>query len=144
MVPAPVAVPSAGTTTERLSVRTLPALMLILVLRDWMAVADPVFARVRAVTAESLEPRSKPAGGELCLAARRAWMWAATLALWFLPSERALRSTLARPAMPASGEMTPLEARSRWEMAMWVLRGVAEGLAWLMGPAVPSAVSEPP
>src|SRR5438477_12927629 len=60
MLPAPVAVPSAGTTTERLSVRTLPSLMLILVLRDWMAVADPVLAPVRAVTAESLEPRSKP------------------------------------------------------------------------------------
>src|SRR5947208_2146446 len=56
-----VAVPAAGTTTERLSVRTLPSLMLILVLRDWMAVPDPVFAPVRAVTEESLEPRSKPA-----------------------------------------------------------------------------------
>src|SRR5258705_11701797 len=61
MVPAPVAVPSAGMTRERLSVRTLPPLMLTFVLRDWIAVADPVFAPVRAVTAESFEPRSKPA-----------------------------------------------------------------------------------
>ena len=41
--------------------RTLPPLMLTLVLRDWIAVADPVFAPVSAVTAESFEPRSKPA-----------------------------------------------------------------------------------
>src|SRR5258707_6380340 len=61
MVPAPVAVPSAGMTRERLSVRTLPPLMVTFVLRDWMAVADPVFAPVRAVTVESFEPRSKPA-----------------------------------------------------------------------------------
>src|SRR5258708_6044124 len=61
MVPAPVAVPRAGMTRERLSVRTLPPVALRVVVRGWMAVAEPVFGRVRAVTAESLEPRSKPA-----------------------------------------------------------------------------------
>ena len=61
MVPAPVAVPNAGISSARLSVRTLPPATLMFVLRDWMAVEEPVFAPVSAETAESLELRSNPA-----------------------------------------------------------------------------------
>ena len=61
MVPAPVAEPMAGTTTETLSVRTLPPLTLILVLSDWMAVPDPDLIPASELRGPSFEPRSKPA-----------------------------------------------------------------------------------
>src|ERR1700742_3920356 len=61
MVPAPVAEPMEGTTRERLSVRTLPPLMLTLVLSDWMAVPEPDLMPASELRGPSLEPRSKPA-----------------------------------------------------------------------------------
>ena len=61
MVPAPVAEPIAGTMTETLSVRTLPPLMVTLVLSDWMAVPDPDLIPASELRGPSFEPRSKPA-----------------------------------------------------------------------------------
>src|SRR4030081_351120 len=84
------------------------------------------------------------ADGEPLRARRRFWAFAETLALRFLPSETALRSTLAKPLMPALGSMMPLLARSMWVRAAWVLSGVAARNCWLRGPAVPSAVTAPP
>src|SRR5260370_39727244 len=71
--------------------------------------------------------------GEPFFATRRPWMLADTLALRFLPSESALRSTLAMPLIPASGATTPLEARSRWEIATCALSGVAGGVCLFVG-----------
>src|SRR6516225_2588408 len=82
--------------------------------------------------------------GDPFAARRRFCALAEMLALRFLPSETALALTLARPLIPASGAMTPLEARSMWLSVACALSGVAAGNCWLSGPAVPSAVREPP
>src|ERR1700751_5800062 len=50
-----------GTMTDTLSVRTLPALTLMLALSDWMAVPEPLLIPASELSGPSLEPRSKPA-----------------------------------------------------------------------------------
>src|SRR5437773_2308551 len=132
MVPAPVAVPSAGMTRERLSVRTLPPLTLTLVLRDWIAVADPVFAPVRAVTAESFEPRSKPA--RLVLS-----MWMGPLMMGAADVPVTLRLVVRVPPWrrEPEGRWTPTEGRNASNSSMdaaWVvtlrLRAVVGPVVW--------------
>src|SRR6516162_8170439 len=61
MVPAPVADPMEGTTTETLSVRTFPPLMATFAVSDWMGVPDPDLIPAIELSGPSFEPRSNPA-----------------------------------------------------------------------------------
>src|SRR5215467_5704869 len=82
--------------------------------------------------------------GEPLVARRRLSAFAEMLALRFLPSETAWTSMLATPLIPASGAMSPLDARSMRLSVAWTLSGVAAGNCWLSGPAVPLALRDPP
>src|SRR5260370_24583523 len=131
MGPGPVGDPMEGTTTETLSVRTLPPLMVTLVLRDWMAVPDPDLIPASELRGPSFEPRSKPARLVLSMRMGPLMMGAAAE-----PVTLRLVGRVPPWRREPEGRWTPTEGRNASSSSMDVACVVILRLRAVVGPGV--------